>query len=76
MPTIAPGACPGVEGASACTRIVSPMAATHMRSFFKPDWVFIYLSSKKFFSDREISAVEREIRAINRAIIADGRARD
>jgi hypothetical protein len=51
MPTIAPGACPGVEVASACTRAVSPMAATNIRSFFKLDWVFIYLSSKKFFSD-------------------------
>ena len=70
------GACPGVGVASACARTVSPMAATNTRMLFKADWSFIYLSSKKFFSDREISAVDRAISAINRAIIAADRARD
>jgi hypothetical protein len=32
------------------------MAATNIKNFFKPHWGFIYLSSKKFFTDREISA--------------------
>jgi hypothetical protein len=43
------------------------MATTNIRSFFKPDWVFIYLSSKKFFSDRQISAIDRAIIAADRA---------